>query len=296
MSDMVDVVDVPEFAGDAKPHDPCGTCGACCRSYIVPVCGYDVWLISKHQRIGPEQFLIACPQEEAGFDGFRLSMDRPAYGLALDKQGPIHPNRPCVFLMHFGEGNTRCGVYGHRPSVCRAYPMSIWNLQVHQMPESLCPPKAWPEGEAKRPSWRAAMERLYMHFDIYNEVVSRWNARVGRMPPGIRFTLNEYFSYLLNVYDRLDSLAKQVGEEEVERIQRSWPTAPRPNIDLDEMRVRSGERPWLDYLLRVRGVIDGFFLEVEPQPLLAFMPTYTPSTASKLPLDALKPAKAQSKE
>ena len=22
-------------------HNPCATCGACCRSYIVPVCGYD---------------------------------------------------------------------------------------------------------------------------------------------------------------------------------------------------------------------------------------------------------------
>ncbi|HYO49698.1 MAG TPA: hypothetical protein VEW94_07580, partial [Chloroflexia bacterium] len=137
--------------------------------------------------------------------------------------------------------------------------------------------------------------RLYMHFDIYNEVVSRWNARVGRMPPGIRFTLNEYFSYLLNVYERLDALATQVGEAELEAIQRSWPTAPRPNSDLEEMQVRSGERPWLDYLLRVRGVIDGFFPEVEPQPLLAFMPTYTPTT-SKLAHDALKLTKARSKE
>jgi hypothetical protein len=185
--------------------------------------------------------------------------------------------------MSLGEGETRCGVYTHRPSVCRAYPMAIWNLKVHQLPNALCPPGAWPEREVRRPAWVGVMQRLYMHFDVYNEVVARWNARLEKLPPGSRFSLSDYFNYLLNVYERFDVLAGEVGEEELARIQGTWPTAPRPNIDYSEMHIRSGDLPWLDYLLRVRGVIDGFFPEVEPQPLLAFMPTYTPANTSDMP-------------
>lgn len=270
-----------------KPHNPCATCGACCRSYVVPVNGYDVWLLSTQQRIPPEQFLVACPQEEPGFDGFRLDAERPSYGLALDKQGRFNPSQPCVFLMLLGEGHTRCGVYNERPSVCRAYPMSIWNTRVFQMPESLCPPGAWPEGEVQRPAWRTNLQRLYRHMDVYHEVVARWNARVASVlarNPGVSFTLHEYFSYLLNLYGKLDALNTQIGEEELERMQRSWPASPRPNLQKDEFRMQSGEYPWLEYLMAARSVIDSFYPEVEPQPILALMPTYEPSKTSPMPV------------
>jgi Fe-S-cluster containining protein len=265
------------------PHNPCATCGACCRSYVVPVCGYDVWLISTGQRLGPEQFVVACPQEEPGFDGFRLEAAGTTYGLALDKQGRFHPTQPCVFLMKFANGHMRCGIYPQRPSVCRVYPMSIWNGMVYKTEESLCPPGAWPEDEPQRPNWRAALQRMYMHYDIYNEVVARWNARVARAGPGMRFTLHEYLSYLLNVYGRLAALNSQLGDEQLVKVQASWPTVPRPSISLAELRVRVGQHPWLDYLMRARGVIDSFYPEVEPLPLLVLMPNYSASGPSHMP-------------
>lgn len=279
---------------DVPRNNPCATCGACCTSYVVPVNGYDVWLLSTRQRIPPEQFLVACPQEDPGFDGFRLAADRPAYGLALDKQGRFNPTQPCVFLMLLGQGHTRCGVYNERPSVCRAYPMSIWNNRMFRMPESLCPPGGWPEDEPERPSWRKVLQRLYRHMDVYNEVVARWNARVAaalERNPDASFTLHEYFSYLLNLYDRLDTLETQIGEEELKKIQAHWPASPRPNL-AGEVKIQSGEHPWLEYLMAVRGVIDSFYPEIEPQPLLALMPTYEPSKASPMPVAAGRAKKA----
>ena len=56
-------------------RNPCATCAQCCTSYIVSVCGYDVWRISTRQRLSPEQFLVAMPQDRRGKDGFLLNAD-----------------------------------------------------------------------------------------------------------------------------------------------------------------------------------------------------------------------------
>jgi Fe-S-cluster containining protein len=262
-------------------HNPCATCGACCRSYIVPLCGYDVWLISTRQRLAPEQFLVAFPQDETCPDGFVLSSEEPPYGLALDKQGKFQPQSSCVFLMHLAGGHTRCGIYNDRPVACRAYPMAIWSRTVFQRSDSLCPPDSWPKREVGRPHWRDALQSFHMQMDIYNEVVARWNARVATAPEGARFPLQEYLSYLLNVYDRLERLAAETGEEELANIEASWPTVPRANADFAELRIRSGDNPWLDYLLRARQVIDGFYPAIQPLPLLALVPAYWPESVGK---------------
>src|ERR1043165_3124657 len=91
---------------ESAPHKPCATCGACCRSYVVPLCGYDVWLISTHQRLGPEQFVVTYPQEVGALDGFLLDDESPPYGLALDKQGKFTPHKSCVFLVHLADGHS----------------------------------------------------------------------------------------------------------------------------------------------------------------------------------------------
>jgi Fe-S-cluster containining protein len=267
----------------AMPHNPCATCGACCRSYIVPVSGYDIWLISSRQRLSPEQFLVACPQAEPGLDGFHLDHESPAFGLALDKRGAFEPTKPCVFLVQLGGDHARCGVYDHRPAVCRAYPMSIWQQQVRFMDNILCPPNSWSEDEVRRPSWRASMQRLYMHLDIYHEVVARWNARVARASQDAEFTLHEYFSYLMNVYDRLFVLESEVGDEAMAHIQANWPTSPRPDIDPETAQEQRAHIPWVDYLLASREMIDQFYPEIAPQPVIAFVASESKAVTSKLP-------------
>src|SRR6476659_1979688 len=78
---------------------PCATCAACCRSYLVPVCGQDVWRLSRSQRLAPEQFLVAWLQTEPGPDGFLLEPGGRPYGLGLGKRTRFAADQPCVFLM-----------------------------------------------------------------------------------------------------------------------------------------------------------------------------------------------------
>jgi hypothetical protein len=268
------------------------------------VCGFDVWLICTRQRLSPEQFLVARPQEQAARDGFLLDAAGPTYALMLDKQGPLRVKQPCVFLLRLPDGSSRCGIYAERPVVCQTYPMGLWHDAVVIRDKVLCPPDAWPRAAVRRPAWRAAIQRQRLHFDVYYQVVARWNARVRAGPPtrfslpvfvaasdrgawratpnpGRPFALEEYFDFLLNVYDRLAHLDEAVGEAELERVRAGWGSLPRPSLAEGaaapgpdgaaggplQLRIRPGDYPWLDYFKRVREVIDGFYPEVPRQPL-----------------------------
>src|SRR5687768_15148998 len=202
---------LPMVSADGS-QNPCATCGACCRSYIVPVYGHDLWQLSRRQRLSPEQFAVVVPEKGPRPEAFRLQADGPFHSLALDKKGRFDINRPCVFLMELPGGNARCGVYAERPVVCQSYPMSLWSGVVALRRDVLCPTDSWPLEQVLRPHWNEKLRRLVFELDIYGEIVARWNARVAALPQ-VRFVLPEYFAYVLNVYDRLDALAGELGEE-----------------------------------------------------------------------------------
>ena len=253
--------------------DPCATCSRCCRSYIVSVCGYDIWQIYTRERLSPEHFLVACPQDEPRRDGFLLEATGPTFGLMLDKQGPLRAKRPCVFLLRLAGGFDRCGIYSHRPVVCQAYPMALLRGETVQRDNVLCPPDSWPPDQVRRPAWRAALQRQRMHFDIYRQVVLRWNARVAAHPAHV-FRLAEYFSYVLNVYDRLAGLDSELEPDELSRVQDSWGALPGSAVLQEagghgqrQIDVDSAACPWLDYALHAKSIIDRYFPEVEAQPL-----------------------------
>lgn len=244
--------------------NPCATCGACCRSYVVPVFGHDVWSIVSQQRLSPEQFLVVCPEKEPRPEAFLLEAEEQWFSLALDKKGVFALKKPCVFLMELPGNNDRCGIYADRPVVCQSYPMSLWSGVVTQRRNTLCPPDSWPLAQVMHPSWRTTLQRLCMHVDIYGEVVARWNARV-MSHPGVTFSLPEYFSYLLNVYERLAWLAGELGPSFLAEVEATWPTFPRQAIKSVEALNTVGDTPWLRYFTHARQVIDSFYPHVPPQ-------------------------------
>ena len=241
-------------------RDPCAPCGLCCRSYLVPVYGHDVWRIATRRGRRPESFLFACEQEKVDSAGFRLEPGGATYALALGKKERLEATQPCIFLAELEGGESRCGIYPDRPVACASYPMSKWANQVFRKPTALCPPEAWPEDEASRPSWHDSLQRLRMERDVYAEVIGRWDARVDAEPQGTRLKPAELFDYILSVYDRLADLETEIGEAALSTIRTKGSTRDDGSGD------REGEPAWIDYLRRVRKIIDQFFPGVPPQP------------------------------
>lgn len=241
---------------------PCGTCGACCRSYVVTLFGEDVWRLSTRLRLAPEQFVLAHPQAEPASDGFLLEPGGPPLGLALDKQGRFRDTQPCVFLLELGGGESRCGVYPDRPVVCQGYPMSFLAGRVSQRADALCPPGSWPDELVALGEWRAALQRLRMAWDVYAEVVARWNARVSAARLEREFGFSEYLAYLMNVYDRLDRLNRRLGEATLGEVLEDWPMPPRPEWRPEDLK----DHQWWSYLGQARAVIDRFYPQLAPLP------------------------------
>jgi Fe-S-cluster containining protein len=248
-----------------QTHSPCATCGVCCRSYIVPLSGYDVWRISTSQHLAPEQFVIALESGSMRGDGFRLVADGPIYALMLDKRGRLKVKQACIFLVTLADTETRCGIYADRPAVCRSYPM-IWQKgRIDYRPKALCPPGGWAEDEPRRASWRRNVQRTELCFDVYLEVLNRWNTRVKRAA-GRSFHYREFYSYLLNVYDRLAALDATMSPAVLERIADTWAIFPGPDANLPDLRPQTEAHPWVDYLYRVREIVDTFYPEIPPLP------------------------------
>jgi Fe-S-cluster containining protein len=192
-------------------------------------------------------------------DTFRLRPGGTQFRLVLEKRGTFEPTGPCVFLMELGGGHSRCGVYDDRPSVCRIYPTRMTQGVLALGGDVLCPPDAWSAEDVALRHWRDAHRRMRFHFDVYVEVVRRWNARIDAMDTSSKVT--EYLDYVLNVYAGLAAVDAAVPATELENIALEWRSPP---------QERDGGEPprWLRYFRDARDVIDQFFPEVPPLPML----------------------------
>ena len=236
---------------------PCSTCGVCCRNYLVPLCGRDVWRISTSQHLPPEQFVFARAAQSRAADAFHLDQEQ-AYHLALDKRGRMRVQSPCVFLVELGGGHSRCGIYAERPVVCRTYPMHLGNAVAQMRTDVLCPPGAWPPAALAQPSWTAALLWQRMHLDIYHLVVARWNLRMAARGDGARASLGEYLSYLLNIYESLDRLERSVGAAHLAEVSRCWRLGKGASGNNDD------DVTWAEYAVTVQEVVQAFSPGLSP--------------------------------
>ena len=241
---------------------PCASCGLCCRSYLVPVFGHDLYRLVKHRNLDPRTFTFVCEQEAPDKVGFRLEGSGLTYGLALDKKEKLEVSQPCTFLIEHGDGTSHCGVYEDRPVACATYPMVRAPGRIALMPAALCPPDAWQPGETTKPHWADGMQRLARYRDTYVEVVNRWNAWIDAIPEPAR-PAEHYVAYVLQVYDRLAALDEEIGAEPLSHIERAWASLA---LDSPAAAGRDAEPAWISYMRRVRAVIDQFFPDLPPLP------------------------------
>ena len=252
--------------------DPCATCGLCCRSYLVPVFGHDLYRLVTRQRADPRDFLFFCEQEEPDRVGFRLRPDGPTYGLALTKKHKLEATEPCVFLIEYPDGTSRCGSYEHRPIACSTYPMSTTPAGAALSATALCPPGSWSQDEPANPSWILGLRRLSRYRDTYVEVVNRWNAWVDVNDQ--ERPAHHFVGYVLQVYQRLVALEDEIGAERITEIERTWASFPAGS---PRTGSKASEPMWLSYLRRARAIIDEFFPTLPPLPFARIIVETEPS-------------------
>ncbi len=169
------VLDGPE----APTHPDCARCPArCCHTLDVHVTAHDLRRICDALTVPAESFVCLTTTPRSSPDSFLLSGEGAEYELVLDR-------RPgCVFLLRLDEaGRARCGVYEHRPMVCRAYPFfptadaDVVTLTVDA--DALCPP---PLLDVARVPAGAPLPTLFskqVERDVHRLAIDRWNRWVA---------------------------------------------------------------------------------------------------------------------
>lgn len=232
---------------------PCSSCRKrCCTSYTVSITGYDAWVIGKGLHLPLESFLIHFPVSEQNDRGFLLEPRGRRHEIALDKVGQYQKGNPCVFWVELASGGGRCGIYSHRPMVCQTYPAYQLQEMVVLRDDVLCPEGAWNLVGMDLPVFRKRLSLFRMEQDVYAWFVANWNRAVEQR--GRAFTISEYYTALMNVYEQLHEWMESVDTEALERLAAAWgeqqPGAPNP-LFADAATPESAA-PWRDLIAEMR--------------------------------------------
>jgi Fe-S-cluster containining protein len=225
---------------------PCETCvGECCRRYFVNLNGHDVWTIATSLRLAPEQFIDLAQEDEPTGIGFRLDATKMTFAMVLNKRPGPDGVQQCDFLMNLGGGIGRCGIYPHRPAACRVFPAQLRHGAVAFREDVVCPKGSWNVAGIDLPAWRASLLRSHMEWAIYTSVVSLWNERTAGTPRGEMHTPSEYYSFLMERYDRLAGIERELTPPEMHAIVTGW----------GQRAGAVAETPWERFLRRVESTI-----------------------------------------
>ena len=177
--------------------------GRCCKEYIVPVSGYDVWRIVQAQRLAPTTFVQREPEDVPTPAGFLLRPGGQTFTIALRRQYERRNERPCVFLMQLREGVQRCGIYADRPRVCQTYPMYRKSHSVVPRDDMLCPTGSW-AGIFEQPGeWRERVLAQDAEWEQYEMVVQVWNRTISQRAAESGYVLEQFLAYLVAAYDQI---------------------------------------------------------------------------------------------
>ena len=204
----------------------CQSCrGACCRAYVVPLCGHDAIRITREQQLPLQSFARLIPEQEHGRAIVRLDRDAVAYTLVLNRRREAGARSACVFLLELA-GYARCGIYDQRPFVCRTYPAELHNGAVRIRDDVMCPDEAWNVAGLDLPVWREELLRMELEWAIYERVVARFNSTTSSAAPAA-VPPAAFYAWLLEAYARLEPLRTRLGIAGLTAAARDGPTAAR---------------------------------------------------------------------
>jgi Fe-S-cluster containining protein len=188
---------------------PCESCIAgCCRGFALVIEGFDAYRIGRGLGLPLIDFLSLRWMEEPDEDHCVILDGRPDaekrfHRLMLqripDTNGE-HTQR-CMFLVTVG-ARARCGIYEHRPIMCRTYPTWLKDGIIGTSGGKFCPPNVWTVESLDVPKFRARHQFRARQRVIYVHLVEAWNARVHALQE--KRTAADFFRYLFSCYGELE--------------------------------------------------------------------------------------------
>lgn len=207
---------------EAAKQNPCLGCpGYCCSDNVINVCGFDVWSIATNLHVKPTDFVAFAGFNEESPYNFNLDSSGNSYCLALYMKELQDGSRRCVFTLDIPGHQVRCGIYPLRPIGCRAYPIAFFGEEVMVKPWALCPEGSWEHNQVDAAFWQKELGRHDMEFSIYAFVIAAWNAAAQQREPD-ELDFHPCLDFLMNVYERLDSLRREIPAESWTDIYSEW--------------------------------------------------------------------------
>ena len=212
-----------EPAEESARQNPCLVCpGHCCSQNLINLCGYDVWVIARELNIHPTDFLGLADLGEKSAFYFRVDGSEKAYCLVLNMKELPDGSRHCIFALDLPHQQVRCGIYSMRPIACRAYPLAFAGEEVVAKPWAYCPDGAWDVGRLDLAYWREELGRHDMEFSIHAFLVAVWNTEMMKQPKLERLDFGPFFSFLFDVYRRLESVRVAIPAGAWPDIWKQW--------------------------------------------------------------------------
>lgn len=193
----------------------CNGCfGRCCREYVVPLNGADIWRIARTQHLAPMRFVWCDAEESPTPSGVLLRPGEPTYTLALQHHQPRNHERICMFLNPDG----RCSIYAARPLVCQTYPMYLRKGVVTPREDLLCPAGSWAGIERMQADWRARIIAQNQAWEDYALVIAAWNGAIRSLQYETGAALAQYLDYLLLAYDQLVDRSPETAMDDLHAL------------------------------------------------------------------------------
>jgi Fe-S-cluster containining protein len=226
---------------------PCEGCaGECCKHYVVGLSGHDVWTIATQLHLAPGQFVTIAQEHEATGIGFKLDATKMTFSLVLAKRPGSDGRQQCTFLLELPDGTGRCGIYPLRPSACRVYPAQLRDGDVVFRDGIVCPKGAWNVPSDDLPAWRTSLLRSQMEWAVYATVVHHWNEQAVLTPRAEMRTPDDYYVYLLDRYERVHALERELPSSEMHALVDGWG---------EHAGTPAGETRWERFLTSVEQTI-----------------------------------------
>jgi len=140
----------------------------------------------------PSEFINLFEHDEAK-RGFRLWPNGPFKQLHLIRRADT---RACTFLMEIALDKPRCGVYAHRPLVCRNFPAALKRGTVAVRSGVTCGPNSWNLAAMDLPTYRRDLLRANAAWNEHWKIVAAWNTAIDAT--NIEKTPDELFAFLLS--------------------------------------------------------------------------------------------------